>query len=104
MEFVSSFEWAPKLTFYAKHHLLPAPGGGLAKQPRRPIPRTILALQKPAPIGAFIQQDPHGFAKGPGQMRKGTIDGNHQVEIGDNRRRVGEALQFLRKVERTVGL
>ena len=89
----------PKLLLDLIHHLLPSPGSGLAKQPCRWIPGTILAFQEPAPIAAFIQQDPYGFTHGAGQMRNASVDGNHQVEIGDNRRRVGKILQLRGQID-----
>src|SRR5271157_161439 len=89
----------PKLDFDTIHYLLPSPGSGLAKQPCRRIPGAILAFQKPAPIAALVQHDPYGFAHGPGQMRNATIDRDHQIQIGDNRRRVGKILQLRRKID-----
>ena len=55
----------------------------LAEEPRRRIPRAVLALEEPAPIGNERQHDPNPLAHGAGEMSDRRVDGNDEVEIGD---------------------
>ena len=50
--------------------------------------------EHPPPIGAFGQKNPNRFAHCAGDMDDGCVNGDHQIEIGHQRRGVGEILQL----------
>jgi hypothetical protein len=70
----------------------------LAKQPHGRVPRIILAIEQPAPIGHPRQQDPDRLAERTGQMRNRRIHRNHQIERGDGGCGVDEILQKAREL------
>ena len=73
------------------HHAIPIAGPLLTEQPRGRIPRAVVAIQQPAPVGAVLQHDPHRLAQRTGEMRHRRIDRHHQIEQRDQRRGVGDS-------------
>jgi len=70
----------------------------LAEEPRRRIPRAVLALEEPAPIGNERQHDPNPLAHGAGEMGDRRVDGNDEVEIGDGAGGLREVCELGRKI------
>lgn len=66
----------------------------LAKQPRRRIPRAVVAVEQSAPVGNERQQYPDRFGQRTGEMGDAGIDGNNQIHVRGQRRGVGEILQL----------
>src|ERR1700723_3216283 len=61
----------------------------LTKQTRSRVPRTILAIEQPAPVGDERQQYPHWFCQRTGEVGHAGVDGDNKVQIRNQRRRVG---------------
>src|SRR5208282_6470867 len=69
--------------------------------------RAIVALEQPAEIRTVEQEHPDRFAARPGEVYHARIYRDDQVEVGHQRRRVGEIVQVARPVvqdQTTLGL
>ena len=62
----------------------------LPVQFRLRIPGRVAARSEPSPVGARCEQDPGWLSQRPGEVDDGAVDANDEVEIGDNRSRIGE--------------
>jgi len=58
------------------------------------LPDAIGALEHPAPVWLCREQHPDWLAQRASQMGNRCVDGNHQVEVLDERRYVGEMLKL----------
>ena len=54
------------------------------------IPRTVISAREPAPAAIKTVQQPDRFAQSAGEVRHRGIDGDHPIEICDQRRGIGE--------------
>lgn len=64
------------------------------KQPRGRIPRTVVAVIEPAPAAVEARQDKDRLGHGAGEMGDCGIDRDDKIEVGDQRRRILEAVQI----------
>ena len=63
---------------------------GLAEETGGGIPRAVGAMAEPDPVGIEAQENPNGAAKGASEVGDGGIDGDDQVEFGDEGGSIGE--------------
>src|SRR5690348_2391313 len=77
---------------------LPVPARILPIKLDRAIPRAVVALQKPAPIGIEAIEDPGRLAERGGEVRRRGVDSDDEIEICDERRRVGEVFYLAGEV------
>jgi hypothetical protein len=71
----------------------------LAKQAGAQIPRGLGVAVTPAPACVEPVEDPDRLADRAGQMRRRGVARDHEVEVGDERRRVGEVVQVRGQVD-----
>ena len=77
----------------ALHHRAPVAARLLPEQPHRRIPGGIFAIEQPAPIGNFLQQQEGRAAKRAGKMRHRRIAGDDEIERLHHRRRIDEGIR-----------
>src|SRR4029079_1364341 len=70
----------------------------LAKDPHGRIPRTVRALQHPAPFALKAIQEPNRTAERPGKMHDSGIDGDDEIELLDERSRVEQATALIHPI------
>lgn len=63
---------------------------GLSEETDGGVPGGVLAIELPSPVGPFLDQGPGGAGHRAGEVEDGGVDHNHQVQVGQKRRRVGE--------------
>ena len=67
------------------HDGVPVARSRLSPELSRRIPRGVRAAGLPAPVRCERQQDPRRLREGSGEMRDARIDGDHEIELGDER-------------------
>ena len=108
----SSPDELPQRRQHIRHHDIPLSRGGLPEQARGRIPRRIVAAEQPAPVRNIGQQHPDRLAETACQMRHAGVDRDHEIELADQRCRVGKARQLAIRIadvaasreQRTVAL
>ena len=75
-----------QLDSHAGEDFAPIAGPRLAKQPHGRIPRAVIALQQPAPVGHQRQRHPHRHAQRAGQVGHGRVGGDDQIQVLHHRR------------------
>jgi hypothetical protein len=83
----------------AGEDVIPIAELALAKQPQRRVPRAVLAFGEPAPVGRERHHHPARPAERAGEMHDRGVDRDHQVEMRQRRRGVGEGLQVRREID-----
>ena len=78
-----------------RQNVFPAARFILPEQARGRIPGAVHPVEQPAPVRNERQQHPDRFRQRAGQMGYAGIDRNNKIEIGDQRRGIGEILQLL---------
>ncbi len=85
----------------ARYNAIPLASIILPKQTGRRIPRTVVAIEQPAPVGHKGQQHPDRLSQRTSEVSDAGIHRNHEVQIRYERRSVGEILQFITEIEET---
>src|ERR1700722_999504 len=67
----------------------------LAKQPCARIPRTVVALEEPAPAGVEPIEDPDWPSHRAREVRRRRVDRNDQIEIRDQRGRIDKIIKLV---------
>ena len=80
-------------------HIVPDPGPCLAVEGDRGIPGAIAAIEHPAPTSIKPVKDPHRLAHRRSQVRGRGVHRDHQVKVGDQRRRIGKIIQLIGEVD-----
>ena len=63
-----------------RHNAVPVRGRGLPEQSCAGIPRTIITIEQPTPIGNILQKDPYRPPQRAGQMDRCGVGRDHQVK------------------------
>ena len=71
---------------------MPVAVGRLPEQPRRRVPRTIVAAEQPAPVRNLPQRDESRPAERTGKVRDHRIRRDDEIEIGDHGGCIAERL------------
>ena len=80
-------------------HGRPVSGDALAEETCGRIPRTVFAIEEPAPVGIVRQQNPNRLAECAGEMRDGGVNGDQQIEIGERCGGVGEIVEVAGEID-----
>lgn len=72
-----------KLIGDAIENAFPVADSFLAEEPQRGIPRTVIAVLQPAPVGHRRNGDPSAHAQRSGEMANGRVAGDHQIKTLD---------------------
>ena len=80
-------QWGKRLR-HALDHLVPIAVGFLAEQPHGRIPRRILALAQPSPIGIELEQGPDRAAQTASDVRDRGVGADDEIQILHDRRSV----------------
>ena len=71
----------------------PVAGGGLAEELHGGVPRGVIAVDHPAPVGAGGEQGPDGAGQRAGDVDDAGVDGDDQVQHFEESGSFGEAGQ-----------
>ena len=84
----------------ARRRGLPIAESGLAEEPNGGIPGRVGARGEPPPIGHEGEKHPGGFAPCAGKMSNAGVDGDDQIECGDEGGGIGKVLEFRGEIEK----
>ncbi len=81
-----------------------APGARivLPEQTRRRVPGAVVTLEQPAPVGNIGQQYPDRLSQRTGKMSNAGIDRDYQLEVRDERCRIGEIIERIAEMQNIV--
>jgi hypothetical protein len=66
----------------------------LPKQPGRRVPGTVVTIEQPSPTGIVAIDQPDRLTERAGEVRYGSVDGNDQIQILDERGGIGKVLEI----------
>jgi hypothetical protein len=84
-------------------HGVPIARCRLAEEAQARVPRTIRTIEQRAPLRRKRQHHTAGPPRGACQVHDRGVDGDHPVEIGDDRRGLGEIGQMRHQIDNPRG-
>ena len=84
--------------------VVPRAGGILPKQASGRIPGAVVPIEVPAPIGYEGQQYPNRFCQRTSEVSDAGFHRDHEVQIRDERRRVGETPQLIAEMKKVASI
>ena len=86
----------------ANDHAVPIPCIVLPEQPGGWIPRAVISIEEPAPIGDVCHQYPNRLSQRTGEVGNAGIHGDHEIQMGYECRRIGKISKRVVEMENVV--
>jgi hypothetical protein len=80
---------------HARDDVLPVTCCVLPEQPQRRVPRAVVAIEQPPPTGIVAIKQPKRFSERAGKVGDRSIHRNDEVEVFDQRSRIGKVCEIV---------